>query len=43
MQKIFDKKLKTEIQSALKSVNFDNVGGINKSLDNPSITFLNKI
>ena len=34
MQKIFDKKLKTEIQRALKSVNFDNVGGINKSLDN---------
>jgi len=33
MQKIFDKKLKTEIQSALKTVNFDNVGGINKSLD----------
>lgn len=33
MQKIFDKKLKNEIQKALKSVNFDNVGGINKSLD----------
>jgi predicted ATP-dependent endonuclease of OLD family len=33
MQKIFDKKLKDEIQIALKEVNFDNVGGINKSLD----------
>ena len=33
MQKIFDKKLKNEIQKALKTVNFDNAGGINQSLD----------
>jgi predicted ATP-dependent endonuclease of OLD family len=33
MQKIFDKKLKSEIQIALQEVNFDKVGGINKSLD----------
>jgi predicted ATP-dependent endonuclease of OLD family len=33
MQKVFDKKLKTEIEKALKSVNFDKAGGINKSLD----------
>ena len=33
MQKIFDKKLKNEIETALKSVNFTNQGGINSSLD----------
>jgi len=34
MQKIFDKKLKDEIETALTSVNFVNQGGINDSLDN---------
>lgn len=34
MQKIFDKKLKNEIENALTSVNFVNQGGINDSLDN---------
>ncbi len=33
MQKIFDKKLKDEIETALKSVNFVNQNGINNSLD----------
>ncbi|PTP43954.1 ATP-dependent nuclease [Vibrio splendidus] len=33
MQKIFDKKLKDEIETALTSVNFTNNGGINESLD----------
>ncbi|GMA81703.1 AAA family ATPase [Shewanella glacialipiscicola] len=33
MQKIFDKRLKDEIESALTSVNFVNQGGINDSLD----------
>ncbi|MGM8225888.1 AAA family ATPase [Cellvibrio sp. ARAG 10.3] len=33
MQKIFDKKLKDEIEHALTSVNFTNQGGINKTLD----------
>lgn len=33
MQKIYDKKLKTEIESALTSVNFSNQGGINNTLD----------
>lgn len=39
MQKIFDKKIKSEIQKALASVNFDKKGGINKSLD----LFVNEI
>lgn len=39
MQKIFDKKLKNEIKNALKDVNFDNAGGINRSLD----TFVSEI
>lgn len=34
MQKIFDKKLKDEIEAALTTVNFTNQGGINDSLDN---------
>lgn len=34
MQKIFDKKLRDEIEVALASVNFTNQGGINESLDN---------
>jgi len=34
MQKIFDKKLRDEIETALRSVNFVNQGGINDSLDN---------
>ncbi len=33
MQKIFDKSLKDEIETALTSVNFVNQGGINDSLD----------
>ncbi|MUK42746.1 AAA family ATPase [Aliivibrio fischeri] len=33
MQKIFDKKLKNEIETALTSVNFTNQGGINNTLD----------
>jgi|TARA_R110001583_G_scaffold130124_1_gene281916 predicted ATP-dependent endonuclease of OLD family len=33
MQKIFDKKLKLEIENSLKEVNLDKVGGINKSLE----------
>ncbi|PMM40644.1 AAA family ATPase [Vibrio splendidus] len=33
MQKIFDKKLKSEIEKSLKQVNLDNVGGINKTLE----------
>ncbi|WP_394390689.1 ATP-dependent nuclease [Shewanella woodyi] len=33
MQKIFDKKLKSEIENSLKEVNLDKVGGINKSLE----------
>jgi predicted ATP-dependent endonuclease of OLD family len=39
MQKIFDKKLKNEIESALNSVNFTKSGGINHSLD----TFVSEI
>jgi len=34
MQNIFDKKLKDEIQTVLKDVNFDNADGINRRLDN---------
>lgn len=33
MQKIFDKKIKNEIELALEHVNFDNQGGINYSLN----------
>jgi predicted ATP-dependent endonuclease of OLD family len=33
MQKIFDKRLKSEIEKSLKQVNLDNVGGINKTLE----------
>lgn len=33
MQKIFDKKLRDEVEAALTSVNFVNQGGINDSLD----------
>lgn len=33
MQKIFDKRLRDEIETALTSVNFTNQGGINDSLD----------
>ena len=39
MQKIFDKKLKNEIQIALENVNFFNAGGINSCLD----TFVSEI
>ncbi|WP_341508596.1 AAA family ATPase [Photobacterium damselae subsp. damselae] len=34
MQKIFDKHIKDEIEKALKTVNFINQGGINKTLGN---------
>lgn len=33
MQKIFDRKIKNEIEKSLESVNFTNIGGINKTLD----------
>lgn len=33
MQKIFDKELKDEIKEALKNVNLDNSGGLNKKLE----------
>lgn len=33
MQKVYDKKLKNEIENALTSVNFTNQGGINNTLD----------
>ncbi|WP_318486901.1 AAA family ATPase [Photobacterium leiognathi] len=33
MQKIFDRKIKNEIEKALESVNFTKSGGINKTLD----------
>ncbi|BBL88664.1 hypothetical protein VroAM7_13170 [Vibrio rotiferianus] len=39
MQKIYDKKLKNEIETALSSVNFLNQGGINQTLD----TFISEI
>ncbi|ELL0558034.1 AAA family ATPase [Vibrio vulnificus] len=39
MQKIYDKKLKNEIETALSSVNFSNQGGINHTLD----TFISEI
>lgn len=34
MQKVFDKQLKTEIEKSLNTVNFNNQGGINKTLGN---------
>ncbi|ATL99369.1 hypothetical protein CK910_13450 [Aeromonas sp. CA23] len=34
MQKVFDKKLKAEIEKSLNTVNFNNQGGINKTLGN---------